>query len=142
MLDLRESSMMRKIAAVFVGFVVWSVLWLALNAGLRAAHLLPPPDQALTSLGVLLTLLAGSVLASLAAGLSASWLAREPGHKAVIWLGAVLLAVGAMVQAQYWQLMPVWYHVSFLLLLIPACLAGSRLGPNGSSRPTPLHDAA
>jgi hypothetical protein len=46
------------------------------------------------------------------------------------------------VQTQFWTLMPVWYHAAFLLLLVPMCLAGSRLSPNRSSKPTLLRDAS
>ena len=122
--------MIRKILAVVAGFVVWSALWFAANATLGAAGLLPQPGQAVTEPGVLALLLAASVLASLVAGFSASWLARGAGHKAALWLGVLLLAVGVVVQAQYWSLMPVWYHLAFLLLLIPMCVAGSRLRPD------------
>jgi hypothetical protein len=134
--------MIQKILAVVAGFVVWSVLWFAANAGLGAAGMLPPPGAAVDEPGVLRLLLAASVLASLAAGFLASWLARAPGHKVALWLGVLLLAVGVFVQTQFWTLMPVWYHAAFLLLLVPMCLAGSRLSPNRSSKPTLLRDAA
>ena len=119
--------MVRKILAVATGFVVWSALWFAANTGLDAAGMLPPPGAAVNEPGVLLILLAASILASLAAGFSASWLARAPGHRTALGLGVVLLMMGVFVQAQYWSIMPVWYHAAFLLLLIPMCLLGSRL---------------
>jgi MFS family permease len=134
--------MIRKILAVVAGFVVWSVIWFAANAGVAAAGLLPQPGQAVTEPTVLALLLVASVLASLAAGYSASRLARAPGHKVALSLGVVLLAIGIFVQAQYWSLMPIWYHLAFLLLLVPVCLVGSRLRPNNSSKPTPLRGAA
>jgi hypothetical protein len=40
-------------------------------------------------------------------------------------LGVVLAGVGAFVQSRVWKLMPLWYHLSFLLLLVPVTLAGA-----------------
>lgn len=134
--------MIRKALAVVGGFIVWSILWLAANAGLGAAGVLPPTGKPETDPVPLLLLLAASVVASLCAGISASLLGRASGREAALWLGAVLLVVGAFVQAQYWHLMPVWYHATFLLLLIPACLIGSRLSPNNSPKLTPPRSAA
>ena len=119
--------MVRKLLAVFAGFVVWSVLWFGLNAALGAMRLLPAPGQAVTDAGVLALLLAGSVLASLVAGLATASLAGVSGRQAALWLGVLLLAVGVAVQVQYWQLMPAWYHLAFLLLLVSAAVAGGRL---------------
>jgi len=134
--------MIRKILAVIAGFLVWSTLWVAANATLRAAGLLPPPDQAVTAPATLALLLVASVLASLVAGFLVSFLARGAGQKIALWLGALLLAFGVFVQTQYWSLMPVWYHLAFLLLLIPMCVAGSRLRPDNSSKPTSLRGPA
>ncbi|MCW5874766.1 MAG: hypothetical protein KIS88_09005 [Anaerolineales bacterium] len=43
-------------------------------------------------------------------------------------LGVVLLLVGIAVQRQYWKLMPLWYHLLFLALLVPTTLFGASLG--------------
>lgn len=117
--------MMRNILAVFVGFVAWSLLWFSANAVLGATGQLPPPGEAVTGAGVLVIMLAISMFASAVAGASASWLARSQGLRIALWLGIVLLGVGVIVQIQYWDLMPVWYHAAFLLLLLPMCLLGS-----------------
>jgi hypothetical protein len=54
------------------------------------------------------------------------WLAGA-GEGHAIALGAALLAIGILVQSQYWQLLPVWYHVIFLAGLLPVSLLGARL---------------
>ncbi|PBS12543.1 hypothetical protein CMZ82_09335 [Lysobacteraceae bacterium NML93-0792] len=133
--------MIRKILAVLAGFVIWSALWFAANAALAATGMLPQPGMAVTDGDVLTLLLASSAVASLVAGFSTSWLSRTPGHKAALWCGLLLLAVGVAVQAQYWSLMPVWYHMAFLLLLVPMCLVGSRMRHNSFSKRTPRHGA-
>ena len=42
-------------------------------------------------------------------------------------LCGIQLALGLVFQAQAWKLIPVWYHLSFLLLLAPATLLGAWL---------------
>jgi hypothetical protein len=42
-------------------------------------------------------------------------------------LGLSLLGSGAFVESAVWHLMPVWYHVVFLGMLIPATLLGRKL---------------
>jgi hypothetical protein len=39
----------------------------------------------------------------------------------------IQLGLGIFFQSQAWQLMPLWYHVPFLLLIVPATLLGARL---------------
>ena len=131
--------MIRKILAVVAGFVVFSALWFASNAALAATGMLPQPGLAVTDADVLALLLAASAVASLVAGFSTAWLSRTSGHQAALWCGVLLLAVGVAVQAQYWSLMPIWYHMAFLLLLVPMCLVGSRLRHKEFSKHRPRH---
>jgi sugar phosphate permease len=46
---------------------------------------------------------------------------------------AVLLAVGIVVEVSAWELVPAWYHVVFLLLLVPCTLFGARLRARSAS---------
>lgn len=118
--------MLRFIGAVFAGFALWSVLWLAYNAGLRQLALLQAePGASMAETTPLLLLLLGSVAISLAAGYVAA--AILPARLPVLVLGLLLLAAGILAQRQYWAIMPLWYHVAFLGLLIPVCLAGAWL---------------
>jgi hypothetical protein len=120
--------MLRKILAVVSGFILWTVLWLACNALLRALGILPQdqtqPTQDTTAL---LALLISSVIATLAAGYTSALIAKSAAKLPVVVLGLLLLAVGVLVQTQFWRLMPLWYHLAFLALLLPACVAGGRL---------------
>lgn len=119
--------MLRQILAVVGGFVLWSVLWLLLGQALAVSGLLPSSGQPVTAPAPLTALLIGSVALSVLAGYVAATISRTPGYKVAVALGLVLLVVGIAVQAQYWQLMPVWYHLVFLVFLVPACIAGARL---------------
>lgn len=120
--------MQRRILAAVVGFILWSALWLAYNAFLLKLGV-PPQDQAqpVQESNALIALLAGSVVASLVAGLAAAAILKSSVQGPIVALGLLLLAVGIFFQAQYWQLMPLWYHLTFLLLLLPVCIAGARL---------------
>jgi len=119
---------LRSLLAVLAGTAVWSVLWVACGAALPAA--LPasfdadgfPLDQGYYGLylaiSVALSVLSGRVTAALAR--------RKPATHGLA-LGLVLLAIGLPVQLSVWSQMPLWYHLPFLGLLIPACLYGARL---------------
>jgi hypothetical protein len=48
----------------------------------------------------------------------------------------VLLLMGIGFEVSAWQLTPVWYHLVFLVLLVPAVLYGGRLR-EGSVRESP-----
>jgi hypothetical protein len=120
--------MWTNILAVVVGFILWSVLWLGGNPVL--ARFFPGAvgaDGAVRHSGFLLTLLVLSVVASLAAGYLAAAIAPASGNTPVWILGGLLLAVGIFFQSQSWALMPLWFHLPFLLLLVPMVIVGASL---------------
>jgi hypothetical protein len=41
-------------------------------------------------------------------------------------MASLLLLTGIFVQASVWTLMPIWYHVPFLALLVPIAVIGGR----------------
>jgi uncharacterized membrane protein YoaK (UPF0700 family) len=121
-------SMLKRSIAVAAGYVLWTVLWLGYGAALRMMAILPADDTTAVDGAIpLLAMLIGSVVASLLAGYTTATLDRTTSMVPVLVLGVLLLATGIFVEIQYWQLMPVWYHLLFLALLVPACFAGSRL---------------
>ena len=121
--------MLRSVLSVAAGTIIWTVLWLSTNAALAAA--LPEgifrEDGTTDSAGVLLVILAASVLFSVVAGYATATLARSAEIKHALALGVLQLAIGVFVQLQYWDVMPLWYHVSFLGLLLPGNVFGGRL---------------
>ena len=125
---------MRSIAALVSGYVLWTVLWLGGNAGLRAAGLLPgdltQPVLAPMPLFVLLVL---SLVCSLSGGYVAGAVSRSPSIRTVALLGVLLLATGCFVQSTVWHLMPLWYHVVFLGMVIPVTLVGGVIAKRRSS---------
>lgn len=125
--------MLRAIGAVIGGFVVWSILWLVVGAALKSAAPAAFDEDGMTSdTTVLGAALAASVVASLLSGFSVALIDRRSTRGAAMGLGVLLLAVGIAVQASVWSKMPLWYHLSFLTLLIPATLLGANLGTPGT----------
>ena len=131
--------MLRIILGVIAGFIVWSIVWIGMDALLAAIspdwfgriftdfqnavsrnEPFMPPDS------VSVYLIFQSVLCSLIAGLTAALIAKE-NRKSTIALGVLLLITGVFVEAAHWNYFPVWYHIVFLLLLIPATVLGGKL---------------
>lgn len=114
--------------AVLVGMVVWTVLWMSGTAGTAALF---PDDivegQALTDTGILVWFIAlGSALSVLAGYLTARLAPEKPMR--LVWILAVIqLALGLYFELTYWDLMPVWYHLAFLALVVPMTVLGGRL---------------
>lgn len=119
---------MRSFLAVLAGFVLWPALWLPFNLAMAAffpSHY--GEDGSLFHPGLLTGILVASVVFSIAAGwLTAALAPRKPmAHAAV--LAGINLAIGLFVQISAWSLMPAWYHIPFLALVVPGILAGARL---------------
>ena len=116
---------MRTIAALVSGYILWTGLWLGGNASLRAAGLLPGDvTQPLVAPGPLLALLLLALVCSLAGGYVAGAVSRSSSMRIVALLGLLLFATGCFVQSMVWQLMPLWYHIVFLGMVIPVTLLG------------------
>ncbi len=79
------------------------------------------------TLSMLWARLAIGALASLSAGCLLSFLAPT-AERLPLLLGALLLAMFLPVHYNVWDKFPVWYHLLFLLTIIPWVLAGARLG--------------
>ncbi len=118
----------RAIVAVVAGAAVWALFWLGgTRAGQAALPDLLRSGQPVTHTGILLGLIAYSVGLSVVAGyVTAAAGGREP--RAALWALAVLqLTLGIIAEASSWSLMPVWYHLVFLALVVPATVYGGVL---------------
>lgn len=118
----------RSVLAVLAGAVVWAVLWLAGTSGLAAlfpAH--TAPDEPVTHVGIMLFLIAFSVALSVLAGWTTGRVSTvRPVRDATI-LAVLQLALGIGFQTSAWSLFPLWYHLVFLALIVPATVYGGRL---------------
>ena len=120
--------MIKNILAVIAGNVGWTVLWLGFNSILKMQGLLPADStKSIDRATTLVLLLIGSVLFSVAAGFLTTAIAGGGSYWPAIVLSVIQLALGIFFQSQSWHLMPVWFHVTFLSLLVPATVLGAWL---------------
>ncbi|MDX1645664.1 MAG: hypothetical protein R3304_00865 [Longimicrobiales bacterium] len=130
--------MSRDIGAVAAGAAVWAALWLGMNAVLPS--LFPEtivPGSPLDASPLLLFLILYSVALSVLAGYTTAAVKGGDFMGAVWALAGLQLTLGVVAQVSYWDLFPVWYHVIFLGLIVPATVYGGRLrekvGPTDST---------
>jgi hypothetical protein len=122
------------ILAVVAGAVVWAVLWVGGTQAAGAAFpSVLPAGQPVRDAGVLLGLIVYSVALSMLAGYVTAALASARPMPAVWALAVLQLVLGIGFEASAWSLTPVWYHLVFLLLIVPAIVYGGRL--RAGSRP-------
>ncbi|MEE8106046.1 MAG: hypothetical protein V3T86_10975 [Planctomycetota bacterium] len=130
--------MKRTILGSIVGYAVWTVLWLVGGMGLAA--IFPSEHDVFTAGGSydatnpLLASLVLSIAASFLAGASARRVDSKVGSRAAVFAALLLLLTGVGIQASVWNRMPLWYHVSFLVLIVPITLVGAR--PRSAARKT------
>jgi hypothetical protein len=118
--------MIRNSVAVITGFLTWTVLWVAMNQIVKTV--MPGPfgdDGSVSSTGVLVAFILLSFVFSIIAGFTTASVAHDDRMKPSLTLGIVLLVVGIFVEGSYWAVLPVWYHLIFLVLLIPGALIGA-----------------
>jgi hypothetical protein len=112
--------MMRAILGVLAGYAAWTVLWLGGNTVLFAeAARVMAEGQIFTAVGPLLSVIGLSVVCSCVAGVTAAKIAGPRATIPLLVTGALLLLTGVGVQAGVWSLLPVWYHLLFLALIVP-----------------------
>ncbi len=120
--------MLRSILSVAAGVGVWGLLWVLANMGLAGAMPTRFDENGITSDPTLLILFIAicAVLCVLAGWLCAT-IAKKSLMKHVFVLAFIQLAIGIFVQTSVWDLMPVWYHLTFLAIVVPMHLVGGRI---------------
>ena len=116
----------RTIGSIVVGLIAWGVVVTLLNFGLRAA--IAGYHAAETSLMFTGAMKAGrlieAAIASFAAGMAVRAIA--PASRAAPWAtGLIILAMFVPVHIQLWSKFPVWYHLAFLLSIVPLVVLGA-----------------
>lgn len=118
----------RALGGIVAGFLLWTVLWLGFASLMQAGFPdIIHPEQPLTHTGVLLGYVGYSVLISILAGFVCAAIRRESPMKTVWVFAFIQLLVGIGFETSYWDMTPVWYHLVFLALLVPATVWGGRL---------------
>ena len=122
-------SLLIKIVAVVVGFVLWSLIFVGgeqVTKAIAPTWAVEPEATFVDSIPLLLTYLARSVVASICAGFVTALISKDNNTTPFV-LAFIFLIVGLLVQISAWNLLPVWYHVVFIFLLIPMTMLGARL---------------
>src|SRR5579871_4562103 len=120
--------MWRTIGAVVAGLVTWAVVVTILNFGLRlwlpgyvqVEHILAftlPMKIARLSIAAVTSIVAGVVTRAIA-----------PASRWAPWIvGLITLAMFLPSHVYLWNKFPIWYHLTFLLTLVPLVLLGAQL---------------
>jgi hypothetical protein len=122
--------MKRSVLACLAGLLTWIVVVMVINSGLRLS--LPnytAAEQTLQfTLGMKWARLLMAIVTSVGAGAVTGWIPRS-GRWAPLIVGSVVLAMFVPVHLAIWSKFPAWYHLTFLLTIIPAVLVGALLPP-------------
>jgi len=122
--------MKRSILACLAGLFTWIVVVTVINRVLRLS--LPnytTAEQTLQfTLGMKWARLLMAIVTSLLAGAVTRWISPSSRWAALI-VGSVVLAMFVPLHIAIWSKFPVWYHLTFLLTIIPAVLVGALLPP-------------
>jgi hypothetical protein len=119
--------MVRKVMAIAAGLAVWFFVLLIASPIIRALwpdYVRVAAEMNFTLAMKLLRLAVGAV-ATVAAGWTTAVVARSSAI--AIATGAALLVIFIPEHISLWNKFPLWYHLTFLLSLVPLCVLGSRL---------------
>jgi hypothetical protein len=130
--------MKRAILACVAGVVTWVVAASLIDRVLRLGiegYAAAEPTMTFT-LGMMAARLVMGAMASLAAGAVVGWITRGSLRVALV-LGVIVLAAFLPAHVSLWNKFPVWYHLTFLLTLVPLVVLGSWLTQTRTAvRPT------
>jgi hypothetical protein len=126
--------MRRQVIAFVSALVTWVLVASLLNRLLRIG--LPGYAAAEPAMDFTLSMqwarLALGALASLSAGYVLARLAPNASRLPLIF-GALVLAMFLPAHYNLWNKFPVWYHLLFLLTIVPLVVAGARIGARKAS---------
>ena len=134
--------MKRSILACLAGLLTWMIVVSVIDRLLRLS--LPnytAAEQTLQfTLGMKWARLLMAIVTSVAAGAVTGWISPSSRWAPLI-VGSVVLAMFLPVHIAIWSKFPVWYHLTFLLTIIPAVLVGAQLRPRRNGDLTEIHSA-
>ena len=89
------------------------------------------------TLPMLVARLVLGALSSIVAGAACAWVARS-GTRTSWVLGIVLIVIFVPIHVWLWQIFPPWYHLAFLISLLPCTLLGAGFAPRTDCPPAEL----
>jgi hypothetical protein len=120
--------MWRTVGSIVAGLIVWAIVVTLLNFGLRAA--IPNYHAAEATLQFSMAMKIGrlteATLASIAAGAVVGWIEPTKRWASAI-VGLIILGMFVPVHVGLWSKFPLWYHLTFLVPIIPLVVLGGML---------------
>jgi hypothetical protein len=124
----KAHSVFKTVGAVLAALVTWIFVATVLNLPLRISW--PHYHEAETAFNFTFTMklarLALGAVSSLAAGFVAAWIGKDRRRVATL-TGVALLVLFIPDHYLLWSKFPVWYHLTFLVSLVPFTLLGAAL---------------
>ena len=121
-------STLKTVGAVLAALATWILVATVLNLPLRISW--PHYHEAETAFNFTFTMklarLALGAVSSVAAGYVAAWVGKGRMRAAML-TGAILLGLFIPDHYLLWSKFPVWYHLTFLLSIVPLTLLGAAL---------------
>ena len=120
--------MLRTVLAIIAPWLLWGILDMAVYQVLLRVSPGSFDEQFLPSTNLMLILF---LVLRATYSVDAGWIGAkisQAEQKPILLLAALLLLTGILVQAINWTGYPTWYHVGFLVPIIPCALLGARLG--------------
>ena len=118
----------KTLGAVIAALVTWFFVATVLNLALRAwwPHYHDAETAFNFTFAMKLARLVLGAISSLGAGFVATWIGKVRMRAAML-TGVVLLALFIPGHYRIWDKFPVWYHLTFLVSLLPLTLLGAAL---------------
>jgi hypothetical protein len=117
--------MLRVAGGVIAGLVTWALVATLLNFGLRLT--IPGYHAAEATLQFTLAMKIGrlveAAIASIAAGAAVALVAPRSRWAPAL-MGLIVLGMFLPVHLRLWDKFPIWYHLAFLVPLVPLAAAG------------------
>jgi hypothetical protein len=128
--------MWRTVGSVVAGLATWAVVVTILNFGLRAA--IPGYHAAETTLQFTLAMKIGRLAEAAVTSIVAGSVVRliSLARWAPWAVGLIILAMFLPVHVKLWHAFPVWYHLAFLVPLVPLVAFGAYLVRAAAERET------
>jgi len=122
--------MKRSILACLAGLLTWMIVVTVINRVLRLSlpNYTAAEQTLLFTLGMKWARLLMAIVTSVAAGAVTGSIPRSSRWAPLI-VGSLVLAMFLPAHVAIWSRFPVWYHLTFLLTIIPAVLVGALLAP-------------
>ena len=124
--------MANRMLSVVAGLVAWIVLTTVAGLIMRGAwaEYAAVADAMTFTLPMMWARLSIGYLATVIAGCAAAMAARRPMAAAVT-TGVILLALFVPQHIMLWARFPLWYHLTFLLSLVPLAYLGGGIAARG-----------